>query len=242
MARVIKEHAVRRGEILDVAQRLVYSKGYEQMTVQDILDGLQISKGAFYHYFGSKPALLEALIERMLGEAEQLLIPIVHDRHLPALEKLQLYFSTAARWKTARKSFLLALLRVWYTDDNAIVRQKMQATGIQRITPLLSAIIHQGVQEGTFTTFHPDQVGEVVLSLMQGLGDSYSRAILSFEPGSGDPGCLDGTVAAYTDAVERVLGAPSGSLTLVDSETTREWLAPEDATPNGEGQQWTVRA
>src|SRR5665647_2543286 len=68
MARVIKEHAVRRGEILDVAQRLVYSKGYEQMTVQDILDGLQISKGAFYHYFGSKPALLEALIERMLGE------------------------------------------------------------------------------------------------------------------------------------------------------------------------------
>ena len=71
---------------------------------------------------------------------------------------------------------------------------------------------------------------------------SAGRTILSFQPGSGDPGCLDGTVAAYTDAVERVLGAPSGSLTLVDSETTREWLAPEDATPNGEGQQWTVRA
>src|SRR5262245_58568880 len=54
MARVVKEHAVRRGEILDVAQRLVYTSGYEQMTIQDMLDELQISKGAFYHYFSSK--------------------------------------------------------------------------------------------------------------------------------------------------------------------------------------------
>ena len=72
MARIVKEqaYAVKRNEILDVAQRLVYTKGYEQMTIQDILDGLPISKGAFYHYFDSKQALLEALIERMLKEAD----------------------------------------------------------------------------------------------------------------------------------------------------------------------------
>ena len=70
MARIVKEqaYAEKRNEILDVAQRLVYTKGYEQMTIQDILDDLQISKGAFYHYFDSKQALLEALIERMLQE------------------------------------------------------------------------------------------------------------------------------------------------------------------------------
>jgi len=63
MARVIKEqeHAERRNEILDVAQKLVYTRGYEQMSIQDILDALGISKGAFYHYFDSKQALLEAL-------------------------------------------------------------------------------------------------------------------------------------------------------------------------------------
>jgi chorismate mutase len=32
------EDPERRNEILDAAQRLVYSKGYEQMTIQDILD------------------------------------------------------------------------------------------------------------------------------------------------------------------------------------------------------------
>src|SRR5215469_10592258 len=120
MARIVKAHAVRRNEILDVAGGLISTKGYEQMTIQDILDSLQISKGAFYHYFDSKRALLEAIIERMQHEVEQILLPIVHDRELPALEKLHRFSVTISRWKTARKDFFLALLHVWYRDDNAI--------------------------------------------------------------------------------------------------------------------------
>src|SRR5438876_8405567 len=122
MARIVKEqaYAVRHNAILNVAQRLVYTKGYELMTIQDILDDLQISKGAFYHYFDSKPALLEALIKRMEDEIEKLLLPIVHDPEVSALQKLQHFFDTINRFKTARKVFLLALLHVWYRDDNAI--------------------------------------------------------------------------------------------------------------------------
>src|SRR6266704_2247415 len=163
MARIVKEHAVRRNEILDVAQRLIYTKGYEQMTIQDILDNLQISKGAFYHYFDSKQTLLEAIIERMQQEVEQILLPIVQDPQLPALEKLHRFFATVSSWKAARKDFFLALLRVWYRDDNAIVRQKLRTTGTTWLAPWLSAIIHQGVEEGVLTTSYPDWVGEVVL-------------------------------------------------------------------------------
>ena len=85
MVRVVKESSVRRNEILDVAQQLVFTKGYEQMTIQDILDGLHISKGAFYHYFDSKGDLLEALVERMASDGMRLLLPIVEDleAHFP---------------------------------------------------------------------------------------------------------------------------------------------------------------
>ena len=73
MARTVNEQdrTLKRSEILDAAQRLVYTKGYEQMAIQDILDALKISKGAFYHYFGSKQDLLEALVERMQQEAQE---------------------------------------------------------------------------------------------------------------------------------------------------------------------------
>jgi len=229
MARIVKDSAVRRNEILDMAQKYVYTKGYEQMTVQDILDELHISKGAFYHYFDSKGALLEALIERMTEEAIKLVNPIVQDPDLPALEKLQRYFTTVGSWKTAQKTFMLALLRVWYTDDNAIVRQKVTTAGVKQIAPMLTAIICQGIQEGVFTSAYPDQVGEVVLSTMLGLSNAMAELLLSDRPRYDTLQGMESTIAAYTDALERILGAPAGSLDIVDAETIQEWVGlPEE--------------
>lgn len=43
----------------------MHDKGYERMTAQDVLTTLQMSKGALYHYFDSKAALLEGIVEAM---------------------------------------------------------------------------------------------------------------------------------------------------------------------------------
>jgi AcrR family transcriptional regulator len=234
MARIVKEqeYAVKRNAILDVAQRLVYTKGYEQMTIQDMLDGLRISKGAFYHYFDSKQAVLEALVERMGEEVVQLLLPIVHDPVLGALEKLRRFFPTLAQWKTARKDFILALMHILYADENALFRQKARALAVKRVTPLMTTVIRQGIQEGVLTTSYPDQVGEVILSLVLDLGDTIAWLLLSGEPRRDDDvRRVESTVAAYTDALERALGAPTGSLPLVDAQTLQEWfVSPGDNT------------
>lgn len=226
MARTVhkEKHAVKRKEILDAAQRLVYTKGYDQMSIQDILNDLQISKGAFYHYFGSKSDLLEALIEQMRLDVEPIILPIVEDPGLPALDKFHRFFDTAARWKTARKDYLLSLLRVWYADENAIVRQKMQTDMIKWASPLLAKIIRQGVEEGALTNSFPDRVGEIILSLQLGLGDTFMELLLSSAPSNDRAQSAANVVAAYTDALERVLGAPTGSLNLIDAETLNEWF------------------
>ena len=234
MARYVKEeeYTERFNEILDAAQRLVYSVGYEQMTIQDVLDQLQISKGAFYHYFPSKQALLEALVLRTQREAEKVLQPIIDDPALPTLIKLEYFFSTIARWKTAQKDYLLALLRVYYADENAILRQKMFSAGAKWITPIFNQIIHQGIREGVIHTPFPEQVGEVAVSLMLDLGNSVAGMLLALE-NEPEKNCyqdwlknMKNTIAAYTDAIERVLGLPGGSLTLFNVEILKEWVAP----------------
>ncbi len=230
MARVIKEYTVRRNEILDVAQQLVQSKGYEQMTIQDILDAVQLSKGAFYHYFTSKQQLLEALLERMQEKIEPLVRSIVDEPNLSALEKLQRIFIMIARWKSARKEFLLALLRIWYADDNALIRQKTRAMAIKRIAPQIQVIVQQGIQEGSLTTAYPEQVGELILNLIQDLGETLAGLYLAFDPAHDDMLRIERTTAAYTDALERVLGAPSASLLLVDAQTLREWTISSSET------------
>ncbi|CAG0931826.1 HTH-type transcriptional regulator TtgR [Thermoflexales bacterium] len=226
MARTVhkEKHAVKRKEILDVAQRFVYTKGYEQMSIQDILGELQISKGAFYHYFNSKGDLLEALIEQMRQEVEPIILPVVNDPDLPTFDKLHHFFDTAARWKTARKEYILSLLRVWYADDNAIVRQKASANVIKWAAPLLAQVIRQGMREGVLTTLFPDQVGEILLALLQSLGDAFMELFVSSEPQSDKAQRAASLVAGYNDAMERMLGAPPGSLNLIDGQTLQEWF------------------
>jgi AcrR family transcriptional regulator len=228
MARRVKkqEYAEKRNEILDAAQRLVYAKGYERMTIQDILSELQISSGAFYHYFDSKPAVLEAFIERIKEETEKPLLPIVHDPDLSAIDKLQGFFATLDRLRIAHKADVVELGRVWYTDDNAIVRQKVDEAVIEQRAPLLTEIVRQGIQEGIFTTAYPDQAGEVILSLLQGMGNTHARLLLSLEERD-ELGRVEAIVAvhaAYMDAIERVLGAPQNSLYRADVEAVKVWV------------------
>jgi AcrR family transcriptional regulator len=234
MPRVFKEeeYTSRRNEILNSARRLVNTKGYEQMTIQDILEDLQISKGAFYHYFDSKGEVLQALVERIvIDEVEPLLIPIVQDPDLTALEKLHCYFDTAARWKYTRKSLMLELLRVWVADTNAIVRQKMFSMTVKRVTPLLTEIIRQGIDEGVFKTAYPEQVCHVIIYILQGLSDTFVDLLIAGESDRDDKGvesALSAYSAALSDAMERVLGAPKGSLNLIDPDTLKAWFSNEE--------------
>jgi TetR/AcrR family transcriptional regulator, transcriptional repressor for nem operon len=240
MARTVKqeEYTAKRKEILDAAQRLVYTKGYERMTIQDILADVQISSGAFYHYFDSKPAVLEAFIERIRQAVEQPLLPIVHDPHVPALGKFQRFFDTLDRLRIAHKTDVVKLGRIWYTDDNAIVRQKVDEAVVKQRAPLLTEIVRQGIQEGVFTTTYPDQAGEVILSLLLGMGNTHAKLLLSIRQesegatGSRELPCIDDIVgsivathAAYMEAIERVLGAPANSFYRTDAEAVNVWVA-----------------
>ncbi len=186
-----------------------------------------MSKGAFYHYFESKADVLEALIERMAVEqVESHIITIVQDPDLTALEKLQRYFDTAVQWKTSQKEFIMQLTRIWYSDENALVRQKMFNMMIRHVTPLFMEIIQQGVEEGVFSTPYPEYASQVNINLVQGLGDTFARMLLSEEKNSNTVQEAETLIAAYNDALERILGAPKGSIHLMDTESLKEWFSP----------------
>ncbi len=220
MARTVDRaaHALRRDEFLDVAQRLLETKGYEQLSIQDVLRELGTSKGAFYHYFSSKQALLEAVVNRLADATAAAVSPAATDPDLPALEKLAGFFAALASWKAQRHDLLKALARVWHSDGNALLRLKLRSGIADRMAPLLAEIVSQGVREGVFTTPLPEQSGRVLVSLIQDLNDRLAQLLLAAEV---EPSSVENTVAAYSDAIGRVLGVPGGTVMLVDLETLR---------------------
>ena len=51
-------------QIIAVSSQLFVEKGYEQTSIQDILDALDLSKGGLYHHFKSKEEILEAVMHK----------------------------------------------------------------------------------------------------------------------------------------------------------------------------------
>src|SRR3981081_58308 len=106
----VQVHKVRRDAFLDVAQRLILTKGYEQMSIQDVLDELETSRGALYHYFDSKQALLEGVVERFADSVMPAVPPILADPHLPALRKLEKVVAGIQSFKAEQRHLVLAIM------------------------------------------------------------------------------------------------------------------------------------
>jgi AcrR family transcriptional regulator len=224
----VAEQAARRDAILDAAERLILSTGYERLTVQDILEDLQISKGAFYHYFDSKPAVIEALTGRLVGDSERALAPIVEDPEMGALEKLQRFSSEIIRWKSVRQNLLTAMLTIWYAPGNIAFRLLVDQATAKRLAPLLSAIVCQGVDEHQFATAYPEHAGGIIVAVLQALQDEMAHQLLAAaRRSSGAPKAKEiaATHAAHIEAIERYLGAPAGTLYRADAPAVSSWIA-----------------
>lgn len=217
MARRVKpeEYAARRRAILDAALQLIHDKGYEKMTVEDVLAKLQMSKGALYHYFGSKQALLEGIVDMLAESASRPLRALVDDTELGAIDKLNAYVRASATWKAENPTAVATLMHLW-RDENALFRQKLAQGSMRISTPMLEAIIRQGCDEGVFDTEFPHEAAMFIAGLDAVLADAYAVAIeedgLSGTDISGPR--AQRILGAYLQAFERIVGMTPGSMTV----------------------------
>jgi AcrR family transcriptional regulator len=218
-----------RGEIIEKAQALFGTKGYDATSVQTIIDTVGISKGTFYHHFASKEDLLDAVIVQMTHEALEAVEPTVADTSLDAVAKTNRFMATMRQWRLAHIPMVRETLKILLRDENAIIRQKMHQRILDLTRPLLARIITQGVEEGVFHTSDPDETATLVLQLSNSVGDRNSRALME---APADPEHLERVFRRANvaiEAIERILGAPPGSLDRVQRsliETFSHRLGP----------------
>jgi len=218
-------HAVRRDEILDVAERLIRTRGYDAMSIQAVQDELGCSRGALYHYFGSKEAILEAVIERMTEAGMAIMSPIAEDPVLSAVEKLQPLFASAGSWKSARSDLLLPLIRKWYQPGNDVARVRTEAAAYEQFQPVMARILRQGVAEGTMDVSSADHAAVILTALFAGSTDAIRRLLIDRLDGRVPYEEVERFIHAYDEAIERILGLTPGSFTLIDPDSMRTWFA-----------------
>jgi len=225
-------HMVRREAFVEAAERLIQTRTYERTSIQDILDELGASRGAFYHYFESKQALLEAVIDRMVEAGLASVEPIVKDPTLSAADKIVRMFGGIGRWKTDRKELILGFIDVWVSDDHAIVREKFRRKLVTRFVPILSGIVRQGIEEGTFRVEAPDDTARVLMMLIQGLQEEATDLYVASQKGAVGFDAVVSRFDSYTSAFERVLGVEAGSIDLVDRSILQAWYGNRIRRPH----------
>ena len=145
-----------RGRIINAAWSLFYEQGYEDTTIDEIVEASGTSKGSFYHYFEGKDALLGSLSFLFDEKYEQLKDEIDHDMN--AFDKLLLLNRELFRMIEDRVSLdLLARL----ISTQLITRGEKHLLDHNRTYyRLLRAIIADGQRKGEISM--DSSVNEIV--------------------------------------------------------------------------------
>jgi AcrR family transcriptional regulator len=214
MARVSKGFDERLAEFLGTAQQLFMTKGYEQTSINDIIDQMGVAKGTFYHYFKSKEDLLEKLAEQFATQTLEKIRKVIQMDELNAVEKLNMYFSEIWNLKVENRDLMILFMKVMYSDKNLRYRYKMFKTSAQIIRPELNKIIDQGKAEGLLDPVSDKDTPTMIFSMGTYVSESLVDLLRDLEQKPGNAPKIEQMWTEYQKGIERLLGAADGSLTF----------------------------
>jgi AcrR family transcriptional regulator len=204
MTRITKKADERRQEIIHTARDLFQTAGYEQTTMQDVMERLNIAKGTIYHYFTSKEALLEAVVESIALETIGQMQPALPELKGNALEKIRFLFG--AGQMAADHGEVMDPL---HQPANMEMHHRLLAATILKLAPLYAGLIRQGCEEGIFQTDTPLECAEFILTAVQFLTD------IGIYPWTQET--LIRRSQAFPGIIEALLKAPTGSFQFLIS-------------------------
>ena len=197
--RVVKEAAERRKEILDVAEELFVTKGYDKTSTNDILDRIGIARGTLYYHFKSKEDILNAMIERINSSLIARAQTIAADTSIPVIDR---FVMTIAGLKVDSEIGQEIIDQV-HKPQNALMHQKMQKNLLEGILPILVRLVDEGKRQGIFHMEYPAETIEMLIL--------YSGTV--FDGDYDEPGERSGKrIEAFLFNTERLLGAKEGSV------------------------------
>ena len=197
--RIVKEASERKNEILDVAERLFYERGYDNTSTNDILAEIGIARGTLYYHFKSKEDILDAMIERVLNKTISNAKKVALDESIPVLKRLTLtVFASKVDAKAGD-----VIIEQAHKPQNALMHFKIQEMFTNQLVPLYVKIINDGIKENLMYTEYPEDTIRMILSYANVAFDDKNKF---------DPIVSSRMIQAFITNTELLLNMKKGSL------------------------------
>lgn len=159
---------LRRNQILQVSQELFNTKGFQDTSINDIMKKVGAAKSGFYYYFKTKEQILDALVEQNIDDIVNAMLLINKDLSLNALDKLKIMLSEEIKTNLQNSTPSNHLHNI----KNVDMHQKILIAMVKKLSPIMSKVIKQGMQEGIFKVSHPLEVSEILIAGIHFILDS----------------------------------------------------------------------
>jgi len=204
VSRIVKEPEVRRKELLDIAEDMIIEKGYDDLTVTDIITEAKIAKGTFYHYFKSKDDVLLALADRYMDDILEIMDRIDEDKSISAIQKIFKLFRMSMEYKMDHKH-KERLTDYIHDDKNILVHHQLEVKNIPIFEHFFERLIIDGTEEGIFDVKYPRETAVAIVATFTafGHGDKKLSEYTNEEKLQ--------SFYAFISLLERILGTKNGA-------------------------------
>lgn len=204
MARTNKDFNNKKTELLEKIWNIFITNGYENITLSYIIEKLNISKGAFYHYFSSKEecadAVIEMYVDRWIKELmEHDVKELKSDERLKQIILIGIQIASSNSEQNAKIN----------SPSNSVFHQKLIVSIIKQCVPIYAEIILQGVKEGIFDVSYPVETAEMILTL--------SNFYFDMELFSWNEETMISKVTAFEELLTRILGVKNNTFSFISN-------------------------
>ena len=191
----MKKGEKRKKELLKIAYDMFLTQGYENTSVDEIIEKAQIAKGTYYYYFKSKEQMLEEVIDMMIDSESEMARQIIGMDISPPQKIVGIIASIKP---TEAEQPIKDTL---FQPENVLMHHKVRQKLINVLTPLLSEVIKEGVKAGIFEC---DNISERVKMLLIISDSTFNEGTFSQQD-----------ISVFIDVTEKLLGAEKGTMSFI---------------------------
>ncbi|MFI3202031.1 MAG: TetR/AcrR family transcriptional regulator [Eubacteriales bacterium] len=147
--------------ILEVSKRLFLEKGYDNTSIQDIINELEgLTKGAIYHHFKSKEDIFDAVATKMGEVNGEYFIEMRNNTSLTGAEKLRevIRLNIGSEASSNIMEIMPNLM-----ENPKFLAMQMKSSFFHVVPNYLLPIVEQGVEDGSIICDKPYELAEMIV-------------------------------------------------------------------------------